>query len=372
MELGPIRLGWMSCLLLAFGLQALVHAAMLTQGPFNRRANLWLAALLVVLAGMLTPYVIGYAGAYDAWPWLSFAPFAVPLATGPLILAYLTALTGGRFNRWHLAPAAVQFAYQNTCFLLPMDLKSAWAGSVDEQWIDPALSIAALASLIAYSLLGLKLLARYRAWLAANRSDDGLFAAGAMRNVLAALAAVAALRLLFEIAERLLGPFNYFDVYPYYLALSAFAAFLGLEGWRNAGRAFPALSTQTSPPASRTRDWRAQGEAWLARTRDAGWAAEPGLTLPDLAGRLGTNTSHLSRAFNEGLGRNFSEAINGLRAEMVAAALRAGAKADLLTLAFDAGFSSKASFNRAFRQRYGMAPSAWRVSDHESSADSGS
>ena len=85
------------------------------------------------------------------------------------------------------------------------------------------------------------------------------------------------------------------------------------------------------------------------------------MTLSDLAGRLGTNTSHLSRAFNEGLGRNFSEAINGLRAEMVAAALEAGARGDLLSLAFDAGFSSKASFNRAFRQRFAVTPSAFRA-----------
>lgn len=371
MEIGPIRLGWMSCLLLAFGLQALVHAALLIQGPFNRPANRWLAALLVVLAGMLTPYVIGYAGAYDAWPWLSFAPFAVPLALGPLILAYLTALTGGRFNRWHLAPAALQFLYQAACFLLPLEPKQAWSRAVDGPWIDPAVQLAGLASLIAYSLLGLQLLSRYRAWLTANRSDDGLFAAGALRNVLAALAVVTALRLVFEIGERLFGPFNYFDVYPYYLALCAFAAFLGLEGWRNAHRPFPPLSTDAPPPASRTRDWAAQGEAWLARTRDSGWAAEPGLTLSDLAGRLGTNSSHLSRAFNEGLGRNFSEAINGLRAEMVAAALTAGASADLLTLAFDAGFSSKASFNRAFRQRFGTSPSAWRASHPEYSPPAG-
>lgn len=351
----------MSCLLLAFGLQALAHAAVLTQGSFNRRANGWLAALLLVLAGMLTPFIIGYAGAYDAWPWLSFAPFAVPLALGPLILAYLTSLTGGRFDRRHLIPAGLQFAYQCACFLLPMEAKRAWSNGIDERFIDPVIQVAALASLIAYSLLGLRLLARYRAWLAAHRSDDGLFAARSMRNVLAALAGVAALRLMFEVAERLLGPFNYFDVYPYYLALSAFAAFLGLEGWRNAARPFPPFSAEPPQPATRTRDWRAQGEAWLETTREAGWAAEPGLTLSELAGRLGTNTSHLSRAFNEGLGRNFSEAINGLRAEMVAAALTAGARQDLLTLGFDAGFSSKASFNRAFRQRFGVAPSAYRA-----------
>ncbi|WP_236823428.1 helix-turn-helix domain-containing protein [Blastomonas sp. RAC04] len=34
---------------------------------------------------------------------------------------------------------------------------------------------------------------------------------------------------------------------------------------------------------------------------------------------------------------------------------------DLLTLAFDAGFNSKASFNRAFLDMAGMSPSQWRL-----------
>ena len=49
-----------------------------------------------------------------------------------------------------------------------------------------------------------------------------------------------------------------------------------------------------------------------------------------------------------------------LRAEAVAARLRAGDPADLLTIALEEGFGSKASFNRAFAARHGVAPSAFR------------
>ncbi|MET3709968.1 AraC-like DNA-binding protein [Sphingomonas trueperi] len=41
-------------------------------------------------------------------------------------------------------------------------------------------------------------------------------------------------------------------------------------------------------------------------------------------------------------------------------ALRGGSKADLLDLAMEAGFSSKASFNRAFLATFGATPSAYR------------
>ena len=42
---------------------------------------------------------------------------------------------------------------------------------------------------------------------------------------------------------------------------------------------------------------------------------------------------------------NFSAFVNGLRAEGVAGALEDRPEADLLDLAFDMGFASKASFN---------------------------
>jgi AraC-like DNA-binding protein len=75
---------------------------------------------------------------------------------------------------------------------------------------------------------------------------------------------------------------------------------------------------------------------------------------------LGTNSGRLSRAINLGLGVNFSSFINGLRAEGVAEVLGTGTTTDLLDLAFEMGFASKASFNRAFRFRYSMAPSRYR------------
>ena len=49
-----------------------------------------------------------------------------------------------------------------------------------------------------------------------------------------------------------------------------------------------------------------------------------------------------------------------MRSETVAKALDDGSTEDLLDLAFAAGFSSKASFNRAFHATYGMTPSTYR------------
>ena len=82
--------------------------------------------------------------------------------------------------------------------------------------------------------------------------------------------------------------------------------------------------------------------------------------MADLAGRLGTNTAYLSRAVNEGLGINFNEMINRMRAEEAARQIESESSATLVRIALDAGFSSKATFNRAFRAVHGASPSEFR------------
>jgi AraC-like DNA-binding protein len=99
----------------------------------------------------------------------------------------------------------------------------------------------------------------------------------------------------------------------------------------------------------------------MDRVQAAQWWRDPDLGLEQLAQRLGTNTSYVSRALNDGLGLSFNEAINRLRVEAVCAELRAGSTRPLLAIAFDAGFNSKTSFNRCFKELTGTTPSRFRA-----------
>lgn len=153
------------------------------------------------------------------------------------------------------------------------------------------------------------------------------------------------------------------DIGSFFLWIAVVSVALSLEGWR--ATALPMLPPRVEPergsePQRDERDWTALGARWRDRTEQAGWWRDPELTLTGLARRLGINASYLSRGFNEGLGVNFNELVNGLRAGEVARRLDAGDKGDLLTLGFDAGFNSKATFNRAFLARFGVSPSAYR------------
>ena len=355
----------------AAALQMLVLAVVLAMEPSNRTAGRLLAGALVVIAGLLTPYVIGFAGFYDAFRGLTFAPFAVPLALGPLLYAYGHALADGRVpQRWrlHLAAPALQFLYFLVCFLLPIDAKWAWYTGGHRSWIAPAFDAAALVSLATYAWALGGVLQRQRTRLADQRSDDDRFSAVWLERVRAAILVGLTLQIGFWLWSVATGGIDFFQETGLYLAMGVLGLYLGIAGWRHAALPVPIPAVPTDAEVDTVRsvpDWSALAAVIEQRTREAGWWREPDLALPGLARRLGTNTGRVSRAINLGLGMNFSAFVNGLRAEGVAIALKDQPDADLLSVAFEMGFASKASFNRAFRARFGMAPSHYRqkVSD---------
>lgn len=362
--------GWRVALLGLASAQLLTLAVAVSRQDANRTANRVLAAVLIVLTGVLTPYSIGFAGAYDAWRWLTFAPFALTLALPPLLFGYTHALVRGRLpDRFglHIVPVALQLAYFLVCFALPQAAKWDWYTGGHARFVNPLFEIALLVSLSVYAALSLRRLGDYRRDLAEARSDDDRFAAAWLSRVIVALVAVLGIYAAFTVWDWISGGIDYFQETGLYLSLAGIGLYLGVEGWRHAALRFPVPVPTAATETAAGPDWVAVAADVDARVREAGWAREPDLSLPVLARRLATNTGRLSRTINQGLGVNFSAWINGLRAEAVATALDAGSGEDLLTLAFDAGFSSKASFNRAFHARYGVAPSRYRrrVSDHD-------
>ena len=362
--------GWRTALLLLLSVQMLILALALTRQPVNRTANRILAAWLIVATGVLTPYTIGFAGVYDAWMNLTFAPFALTLFLAPLLYGYTHALvTGLTPDRWrlHLLPGLAQLAYMTAAFLLPFPLKMRWDEQGDGPWVSPLISAGVLVGLIAYSVAALRLLAAHRRALAEQRSDDDLYAARWLGRVLAAMIGIAGVWTGWCVWLLARGRFDYFEFFGLHLLIGLIGVFLAVEGWRNAALKFappPAEPSFPPMPASSPAlepDWKAIGLDLETRTREAGWWREPELSLPQLARRLGLNSGRVSRAVNLGLGMNFSAFINGLRAEGVAAGLVERPSSDLLDLAFEMGFASKASFNRAFRARFGMTPSQYRA-----------
>ena len=86
------------------------------------------------------------------------------------------------------------------------------------------------------------------------------------------------------------------------------------------------------------------------------------LTLYQMADKLGISTHNLSEVINTQRNQNFFDFINQYRIDRVKKDLTDPAKSNLkiLSIAFDAGFNSKASFNTIFKKFTGLTPSDYR------------
>ncbi|MEQ8353184.1 MAG: AraC family transcriptional regulator [Leptospiraceae bacterium] len=89
---------------------------------------------------------------------------------------------------------------------------------------------------------------------------------------------------------------------------------------------------------------------------------EEGITLKQLARRTKIPAHHLSMVINSQLSMNFFAFINSYRIEEAKRLLQDPDYSEhtLLSIAFEAGFQSKAAFNKAFKQQTGMSPGDFR------------
>ena len=94
------------------------------------------------------------------------------------------------------------------------------------------------------------------------------------------------------------------------------------------------------------------------------------LSLDTLAHVAAFSPFHFHRIFKAMTGENLRELIQRTRLEAAASRLSFDASADLLGVALDHGFSSASAFSRAFKERFGMTPSAWREDRKRCTADS--
>lgn len=88
----------------------------------------------------------------------------------------------------------------------------------------------------------------------------------------------------------------------------------------------------------------------------------PDLTLVHLAREFGTNRAEMSRLINKNAQDNFNNYINRYRISH-AKNLLASTPASIIEIAFDSGFSSKATFNRVFRAIENCTPTDYRKND---------
>lgn len=371
--------------LLFVGQAAFSAALLATQRDANRPANACLAAFFAILAGNMALTAAYASGAIDVNPHLARVTTPLEFLYGPLLYLYARTSVGYRLTRraaWHLLPGLIALAWLAPFFALDAEQKRTaisrlLAGRDADDWVRWA---ARWGVLTVYALATLRLLRRHARRVREQLSDTAPVELDWLRRTGIAVLLAQGVELVFTIHDTLAHApvVNSALNSALLLVIASVTATWALRqpplrfaGDPDAPAAVPPVLERPPDPPLAPRYERSglgpEAARALADHLDALMStAEPwrsdDLTLGELARQAGASPHDVSRAINEQFARNFFDYVNGWRVREVQRLLRdpAQARRSILELAFAAGFSSKSSFNAAFKKATGMTPRAFR------------
>lgn len=391
-----------SSLLLVFFVHIIVYAIMLWRRGIKQEstADKFLGSFLLLAALYVIPWMVGFAGWYDNQPYrdiLFYTPFILGLFIGPVLFLYVKAITNFNYafakkDVLHFVPGVLYIIW---CIVVVVVDKAVvkeyylMNGEADPdfdtwyQWMQKI-------SIIIYLVASIRYYRKYKQYVFLETSFVEMASLRWLRNFLIAFAVLTILPLLLEIASLLPALQNttqYVTSWYYFLAFAMVVYYIAINGYSAVNiplhrlRFQPQLLLQyyqshkllaggdvTEDAAFEVVEDKKQDivlATWKQKVKslveDEKLYEEPELTLSSLAKKMNTNTSVLSRVINQGFNASFNDFINEYRINAVKEKLQSGEQKTqtLLGIAYDCGFNSKATFNRAFKKTTGLSPKEW-------------
>jgi AraC-like DNA-binding protein len=311
----------------------------------------------------------------------------IPFTYGPLLYLYIIYQTTERVEfRWkyilHFIPALVVFITLIVFYDRPvMRLDDFWAN-------DPFLSfrliygLSFFISITTYSVIAFVLINRHQ------RNIQNLVSYTSGKITLSWLLVISISFYVTYVAVFILGVYvifakdpTYDPRLPSYFGLTFFAFAFSFYGFKQPGIFNEILTeyrTHRTPPNVQEEEKEAKYERSGLKEKDAQKYLEQllrymdevkpyldtDLTIHDISSDLDIPRHYLTQVINGLLGKNFYTFINEYRIEAVKKLLvdERYEKYTLTSIAFEAGFSSKSSFNSIFKTSTGMTPTQFRES----------
>jgi len=390
-----------SILLIGF-LQGIIYAILLSSRARRdeRIADYFAAGILIVGALLVAQWMLGFAGWYDAHDWrttlMFYTKWSNVAALGPLIWFYFRSLTNADFKRrrshwWHFLlwgilsiDTVVIFAYdfiyyaliQGKEFIYFLNTRgpgSEWGNNANVWYSSPLFYLARL-QLFVYLLWTILDLRKYQRYVSAEFSNAEQLSLRGFRTGIYILVLGMFGVVVLSLAARYYQ-WNYQGAWYTFFVMSILIYLGGILFYNTSPKAFrqvrfnpgnptslalasAPVSYSIKPPAvepSALHLWSLKLDEYLATEKAY---LQPELSLSELAKSLKTNSSVLSKVINQVHGLNFNDFINSRRCKAFLDKLSKGdhQQKTLLSLAFESGFNSKATFNRAFKKYYGVSP----------------
>lgn len=397
-----LALDWIQFVALLGAIQGVFLAGALASKRSNRTANRLLAAAMLVFSISLATSVYHGLRLERSYPHFFGVGYPLPFLYGPLIYLYAVA-AADRSHRLaardalHFVPFAIVVALGLPIYLSSGPGKLAFFERLQQgdfpRWmmiVDPLKYVSG----VSYAVATMTFLLRHRERVKESYSSIERVNLRWLLWLGVAAAAIWALALGFRIVESA-GVVEVEDSDQYVgLAMALLVYAIGYRGLRQpeifryetAEYQVPAAArvvARDEPAVAMPADAGSEADAPVeryarsgltdrqaARLRDAltglmeresPWR-DSDLTLADLAAKLDTTPHKLSEVLNSEIGQSFYDFVNGYRVRDVQRRIAAGEarQAKLLTLAMNAGFASKSTFNLVFKKHTNQTPSDYQ------------
>ena len=333
----------------------------------NQAANHFLALVLATIVLQMI-WVLGFdirlGNYFPRWSWL---PLQFSLALGPLIYFYVLRITRPEYKfSWkdmlHFSPLLLQQG------VLVLEIKesikngAATYDTLTFAALSPILQLLAAISVTIYLRRCYKLIRDFHRRLKVNGNDRPQYELRWLRRLLKRFGLLWLLGIPCTIAVYFFfhGQLGIYAYYPFYFLLAAMMIRMAAAAFLRPDVTAPA----PPPPVSKlvpAADVMQKGK-WLRKAMEANlFYQDPDLSLRSLAETLEMHPNELSRIINTAFGKNFNDFVNEYRIREVTLKMQDPAydRITLLGMALDAGFNSKSTFNRAFRQMTGKSPAEY-------------
>ncbi len=351
----------------------------------ERKSDFWLAALITSLCIFNLSWMLGYMGIYILGQELWFFPQSIGLSIGPIVFYYLKTQINATFkfkkqDFTHFIPFLIYFSYHLPIFLMGKNTVGWWNNAVHAPFhVGDIENILECSSAAIYMIASWRLYQKYLKWLPSERSDTEGVRFGWYKNFLWAVI----IGIFSAIVVTVAGywtELSYFDIWIQRAIIAIIIYYVSFAGYAQAQprhlvfdekkvgidtpeifiapteNPIEVVKKENKLEENELAEWKNRIEILMKNEK---LYLNSELTLSELSEKLNSHNSLISNVINSGFQKNFNDFVNEFRVIIFQEKIKDPKlqHLTLLAIAFECGFNSKSTFNRAVKKVTGQMPS---------------
>lgn len=337
----------------------------------QRLADRLMSIFLISTSVLLLPYMLGFMGVDVLWNELLFFPQDTGLLVGPLMYLFIQAQTNSEYrlsrkDSLHFIPFAIYFFYHLIIYIQGKEQVHHWIEQYHAGGLYYLEFYGTLLSNIIYLVLVFLYYRKYLKWIEEETTTQDDLKFPWIQNLLIVITLTVVFVWVFNFMDIFGVELSYEQGFWEFFGLGVAIYYIGLKYLMQRQPLFLSFSAESQTPQKTIKLDEELIQRLTHVMEEEKMYLVPDINLTGLAQKMQVNRSDLSSLINQHHNKNFNQYINTYRVNAFKEAIenKEYENLSLLGIALNVGFSSKATFNRVFKQVEGMTPRQY-LSNHK-------